>query len=102
MYRDKEIKIRLTANELARLDRSVKRTTMSREGYIRTLLRGYEPQTKPPERFWELLHELWEISNILSRYADTLPNTELPELYKRLGKVCGQLQALPVPQKSEI
>ena len=34
MYRDKEIKIRLTASELARLDRCVARTTMSREGYI--------------------------------------------------------------------
>ena len=100
MYRDKESKIRLTADELARLDRNVKRTTMSREGYIRTLLKGYEPQTKPPERYWVLVRELHEIARSLSLYADRLADTELPELYKRLGKVCSLLQSLPVPQKS--
>lgn len=101
MYRNKEIKIRLTEKELERLDRNVAKTTFSREGYIRTLLRGYDPQAKPPDRYWKLLHELWEISNRLCPYADTMPNSDLPEIYHRHGEICSALQGLFIPVKSE-
>ena len=102
MYRNKEIKIRLTEKELERLDRSVAKTTMSREGYIRTLLRGYEPQTQPPERFWELLRELWDISDRLCVLADALPDSELPSLSRRHAEICSELQRLSNPQKEEV
>ena len=51
MYRNKEIKIRLTEKELERLNRNAGKTTFSREGYIRTILNGYDPQASPPKEY---------------------------------------------------
>lgn len=49
-YRPIEIKVRFTREELQNLDNRVKRTGMSREGYIRTLCKGKAPSELPAHR----------------------------------------------------
>jgi len=58
--RNLEIKVRFNRDELQALDKKVKRTGMSREGYIRTLVSGKTPaelpNTKPSMKIYRL-HE---------------------------------------------
>ncbi len=106
MYRDKEIKIRLTEKELERLNRNAGKTTFSREGYIRTILNGFDPQASPPEEYWGFIRELWRMGDELNKIADEIGSYDLDikkrtaELRSRLGKVTGKLQSIHVPQKS--
>ena len=106
MYRNKEIKIRLTDKELERLNRNAGKTTFSREGYIRTILNGYDPQALPPEEYWGYIRELWHIGDEINNIADEIGSYDLDikkrisELRHRLGKVTGKLQTIYVPQKS--
>ena len=107
MYRNKEIKIRLTEKELQRLDKHVAMTTFSREGYIRTLLSGYEPQTKPSPEFFAMTRELWDIAYSLRDLFYTAQLTApaiarpLYDNTKRLSKIAGDLQFIHIPKKSE-
>lgn len=106
MYRNKEIKIRLTEKELERLNHNAGKTTFSREGYIRTILNGYDPQALPPKEYWGYIRELWDMGDGLNSIADGMDayNLDLKkrtaELRRRLGKVTGKLQSIYVPQKS--
>lgn len=106
MYRNKEIKIRLTEKELERLNRNAGKTTFSREGYIRTILNGYDPQASPPEEYWSYIRELWHIGDEINNIADEIGSYDLDikkrisELRHRLGKITGKLQSIYVPQKS--
>jgi len=45
--RNLEIKVRFNRDELQALDKKVKRTGMSREGYIRTVVSGKTPVELP-------------------------------------------------------
>lgn len=107
MYRNKEIKIRLTEKELARLDRNVARVGISREGYIRTILSGYEPQTSPPKEFYVYLRILRALCDEINKCRFDII-TKHPELYATLsewrqilGKLCDELQSISLPKKSE-
>ena len=106
MYRNKEIKIRLTEKELERLNRNAGKTTSSREGYIRTILNGYDPQALPPEEYWSYIRELWHIGDEINNIADEIGSYDLDikkrtsELRRQLGKITGKLQSIYVPQKS--
>ena len=107
LKRNIEIKVRLSKDELQRLDKCVKKTTLSREGYVRTLIRGYEPQAEPPEEYYDLIQKLREIDDDLCRYADNIPlsNMESLALFGKLTKqmthVCDRLQSLFLPRKKE-
>ena len=107
LKRNIEIKVRLSKDELQRLDKCVKKTTLSREGYVRTLIRGYEPQSEPPEEYYDLVRKLREIDDELCRYADNIPlsNMESLALFGKLTKqmthVCDRLQSLFLPRKKE-
>ena len=63
MFRKNEIKIRLSDEELEKLNRNLKKTTFSREGYIRLLLHGYVPVEMPPLEYRQLINELRAIGN---------------------------------------
>ena len=99
--------VRLTDAEMERLDKAVRRTKLSREGYVRTLISGYEPQSLPPVEYYEILHELREIQDtieLLSRVVSqhgALDSTEYSTQVKRLGEICHSLQTAFVPRKRE-
>ena len=48
MYRNQSFIVRMTKEELQALDKKVKKTGMSREGYVRTLCTGKTPVELPP------------------------------------------------------
>lgn len=105
MYRNKEIKIRLTEKELQRLDRNVAKTSTSREGYVRTLIFGYAPQSAPPQAYWDKVRSLWAVVKELEgialsagRYDMALGNT-IASLNGRLAEITAGLQSINTPKK---
>jgi len=64
-----EIKLRLSENEFQYLNRRVKKSGVSREGYLRHLIRDRIPPDLPPPDFYATLRELQHISRNLNQIA---------------------------------
>ena len=107
MTRNIEIKIRLSKDELQKLNRNVKRSGMSREGYLRELIRGYEPQALPPIEYYDVLRELREIQDSIENLGRSvhssgmLDSNEYSIHSRRLGEICNNLQTAFVPRKQK-
>ena len=105
--RNRGFVVRLTDAEMERLDKAVRRTKLSREGYVRTLISGYEPQSLPPVEYYEILHELREIQDTIERLSrvvsqlGTIDAKEYNRQVKRLGEICHGLQTAFIPRKRE-
>lgn len=69
MKRKKEIKIRFTLEELSKLNKDVSLASLSREKYIRSLIKKYEPKAQPSENFYEVIAQLRAIGNNLNQIA---------------------------------
>lgn len=69
MHRNIEIKIRLTAEEVLRLNHNAKSTGRSRESYIRALITGTNPVQLPPMEYYAAIRELRAIGNNLHQIA---------------------------------
>lgn len=67
--RNKTVKVRLTESELADLDEKVKKTSMSREAYIRAVLADTVPVETPPIDYKQLYQELVHVGNNLNQIA---------------------------------
>ena len=67
--RNKEIKVRLSLIELENLNKCVKKTGLSREEYIRTLIRGYVPAPRISDDVKENIKQLRMIGNNLNQIA---------------------------------
>ena len=107
MYRDKSFVIRLTQKEMDKLNKNVKLTGKTREGFVRTLLMGFEPQPLPtPEHFehvralWNVVSELkdlvWEVGRI-----DKELSQKIKEQYEELARITKGLQFLHAPKESQ-
>jgi hypothetical protein len=68
-HRNFEIKVRFTPDELQTLDKKVKRTGMSREGYVRTLCNNKLPVELPPADYHTLVREVRALGNNLHQIA---------------------------------
>ena len=64
-----EIKVRLTADEMAYLNQLVAASGLSRETYLRMLISGVVPKEAPPPDFWAMMRELHAIGNNLNQIA---------------------------------
>ena len=64
-----EIKLRLDENEFASLDRRVKRSGLSRESYLRHLLKNLIPTDRPPPDYFSMTRVLNAIGNNLNQVA---------------------------------
>lgn len=69
MKRTKEIKIRLNEHELNELNKVVVLSGLSREEYIRTLLKKIVPTNKPSPDFIETIKQLRMIGNNINQIA---------------------------------
>lgn len=67
--RNKEIKVRLSLIELENLNKCVKKTGLSREEYIRTLISGYVPSPRISDDVKEIIKQLRMIGNNLNQIA---------------------------------
>ena len=64
-----EIKVRLTADEMAHLNQLVAASGLSRETYLRNLISGVVPKEAPPPDFWAMMRELHAVGNNLNQIA---------------------------------
>lgn len=69
MKRNKSIKCRLNTYEFNALNDNVFRSGLSREAYLRLLIKGNIPQEKPSIDFVEMISQLRRIGNNLSQIA---------------------------------
>ncbi|WP_245625078.1 plasmid mobilization protein [Paenibacillus stellifer] len=71
MMRRRAVRIQVWVNndENARLQASAKKSGLSQEGYIRSLINGYVPKAMPPPDYFALMRELHAIGNNLNQLA---------------------------------
>lgn len=67
--RNVEIKVRLNRKEADRLDKQVKKSGLSREGYLRHLINGVIPRDAPPPDYYSMMRELHGIGKNLNQIA---------------------------------
>lgn len=67
MKRTKEIKVRLSDEELKKLNQAVLESGLSREEYVRSLLKKIVPSNKPNVDFIETIKQLRMIGNNLNQ-----------------------------------
>lgn len=64
-----EIKVRLNRKEAESLNKRVKKSRLSREGYLRHLINGSIPREAPPPDYYAMMRELYRIGNNLNQVA---------------------------------
>ena len=64
-----EIKVRLNRKEAELLNKRVKKSRLSREGYIRHLINGSVPREAQPPDYYDMMRELYRIGNSLNQVA---------------------------------
>jgi len=69
--RKRGIRIQVWVNneEDARLQANAKKSGLSREGYLRSLINGYIPKALPPPDYYAMMRELHAIGNNLNQLA---------------------------------
>ena len=67
--RDIRVVVRLNEKEHQQLIRQVRKSGLSREAYIRTLISGYLPKPLPPMDYFTMMRELHAIGNNLNQLA---------------------------------
>lgn len=68
--------LRLTDQEIIRLQRNSAACGMSQSGYLRSLLNGYKPKEKPSDEFYELLKRLY---SLLYQMEESGKNTDISD-----------------------
>lgn len=69
LKRNIKITFRLNEEELQFLSNQVKKTGFSQEGFVRALIRGYDPKQLPPLDYHALIRELHAIGTNLNQIA---------------------------------
>jgi len=107
LYRDKSFVIRLTQKEMDKLNKNVKLTGKTREGFVRTLLMGFEPQLMPSQEYFDYIRALWLVVNdlddlyrIVARKDEEL-GRKLRDQFKELLRITEGLQFIHANKKSE-
>ncbi|MCC8123224.1 MAG: plasmid mobilization relaxosome protein MobC [Oscillospiraceae bacterium] len=93
MERNRKFLVRLSDKEMEDLDRCVKKTGMSREGYIRCLLKDKRPVEIPPAPYYDLMREVHALGNNMNQIAHrahALGMIDAP-VYQRNAKKVGEL-----------
>ena len=84
-----EIKVRLNQREADILNEKVKKSSLSREAYLRQLIGGLIPQDAPPRDYYAMMKELYRIGNNLNQIAkkaQTLNMIDVPLYKKAVGE----------------
>lgn len=67
--RKNKIDLRLSDRELERLNRNVKKAGMSREAYLRQLIKKIQPKELPSADYTDILKNLRQIGNNMNQIA---------------------------------
>lgn len=104
MNRKQSFIVRMTKDELHALDKKVKKTGMSREGYVRTLCTGKTPVEIPPADYYTLLREVRALGNNLHQIAykaNALGLLDVPEFRRHaehITAVADKMTAVCLPR----
>jgi hypothetical protein len=105
MNRNLEIKVRFTRDELTALDKRVRKTGMSREGYVRTLCKNKLPVEVPPADYFSLVREVRTLGNNMRQIAHKANATGMLDApdYRRhadeITALADKLTAVCVPKE---
>lgn len=105
MKRTFQFLIRLSKDEIQTLDKKVKKVDMSREGYIRNLIKGYAPVCVPEMDYFALIKELRAIGNNMhqiAQRANSMKFIDAPYYKKnadRILETCEYIYSLHLPIK---
>lgn len=83
MNKDVVVRLRMTQKEADDLDKKVKLTGLTKSAFIRVLIAGYIPKTKPDKEFYVLLRKLYAVCNDINQLtvkAHTLNFIDIPML----------------------
>ena len=89
--RNIEIKIRLNRKEMDMLNKKVKRTGMSRENYLRHLIKGVVPQDMPPPDYHHMMEQLRGIGINLNQIAIKAHTMNVIDV-QRYDQACAEFQ----------
>lgn len=103
-----EIKVRLNRKESEALNKRVKKSRLSREGYLRHLINGVVPQDAPPPDYFSFMRELHGVGNNLNQIAqkahvlNVIDVQRYDEAMRRFEKVVGDItEAVILPRSME-
>lgn len=69
MSKKKRVEVRLSDEEFEKLNRDVSKSGLSREAYLRSLIRHEMPRGKPTEDYLEVIRQLRIIGNNINQIA---------------------------------
>ncbi len=69
LKRSIKVTFRMNTREFQRLKTQVKKTGLSQEAFIRSLINGYIPKELPPLDYYSMMRELHAIGNNLNQLA---------------------------------
>jgi len=69
LKRSIKVTFRMNTREFQRLKTQVKKTGLSQEAFIRSLINGYIPKELPPLDYYSIMRELHAIGNNLNQLA---------------------------------
>ena len=79
------IRVRLTEEENQKLEHNSALCGLSQSEYVRQLCRGIHPKPKPPEEFWQMMSELYQIHAALRECSKYEPSAH---------KICTDIEQL--------
>lgn len=91
--RNIEIKVRLNRKEAEALNKRVKKSRLSREGYLRHLINGEVPREAPPPQYFDFMRELHNVGNNLNQVAQKAHVLNVIDV-KRYDDNCRRLEKL--------
>lgn len=107
LKRNITITFRVNQDELENLKKNVRKTKLSQEAYIRTVLNNRIPKASPPLDYYNLVRELNAIGNNLNQLAAAANTTHFADkqLFSReadnLRRALAQIQeAVLLPDKT--
>ena len=88
--RNSAILVRLYRDEMEQLEKKARRCGLSKEGYIRMYISGYNPKETPPTDYRDMMNELYAISrnmNQIAHIANSGKHIESERYWRELKKL---------------
>lgn len=85
--RNHEIKIRLSDDELKKVNEAVEKSNLSRESFLRLLLNGYVPRFIPAYDFQNVISQLRRIGNNLNQISVVAHKTGAIDVIRHKNEV---------------
>ena len=106
--RNVPIIFRLNRKEAEALDKSVKRSGLNREAYLRQVITGVVPRDAPPPDYYSMMRELHQIGNSLNQISqkahalNVIDEQKYDEAVKKFNATVNQItEAVVLPEQMQ-